>query len=119
MLPEPQRVLPATPFQELVLLLLEQRTGEDLYVVDVHERLLGVVVLDRLKGHLPDHSLLQMTVASDVMDTGIVPITPELSLAEVAARFSETPLEHLPVVDGQRRLLGTISKSDVLRRGRY
>nr|WP_194941167.1 MULTISPECIES: chloride channel protein [Myxococcaceae] len=117
--PEPQTVSPSTPFQELVVRLLEQQAGGDLYVVDPHGRLLGVVVLERLKGHLPDHSLLEMTVAADVMDTGIVPITPELSLAEVAARFSETALEYLPVVDAQRRLVGTVSKSDVLKRGRY
>ena len=117
--PAPRTVDPSTPFQELVVLLLEQQAGGDLYVVDGEGRLQGVVVLDALKGHLPDHSLLQMTVAADVMDTGIAPITSELSLAEVAARFSETPLESLPVVDPRRKLLGTISKSDVLKRGRY
>lgn len=110
---------PATPFDELVVRLLELPAGHDLYVADGQRRLLGVVVLEQLKGHLPDHSLLGMTVAADVMDRDVPAITPELSLSEVAARFAETSLERLPVLDGQRRLLGTISKTEVLRRARF
>ncbi|WP_323383011.1 chloride channel protein [Myxococcus dinghuensis] len=114
-----QRVSPSAPFQEVVAVLLELRPGEDLYVTDDAGRYRGVLVLDDLKGHLPDHSLLQATIAEDIMDTAVKPITPELSLGEVAATFSETALERLPVVDGSRRLLGTISKGDLLRQGTF
>ncbi|MFP2897975.1 chloride channel protein [Corallococcus sp. 4LFB] len=117
--PATQRVPPSATFDEVVVLLLEQPAGADLYVTDAEGRLLGVISLDALKGHLPDHSLLQATVAADVMDTGVQPITPDLSLAEVAARFGHTELERLPVVDGQRRLLGSLSKGDLLKRGRF
>jgi len=81
--------------------------------------LLGTIVLDSLKGHIPDHSLLNMTVAADVMDTAIKPVSPDLSLSELAARFANTALEKLPVVDGNGRLLGTISKGDILRHGHF
>jgi CIC family chloride channel protein len=117
--PIPNRVSPSTSFQEIVVLLLEQPSGMDLYVTDEEGRYLGTIALDELKGHLPDHSLLGATIAADVMDRHIQPITPDLSLAEVASRFSQTPLERLPVVDLDRRLLGTISKSDVLKQGRF
>ncbi len=76
-------------------------------------------MLDALKGHIPDHSLLNMTVAADVMDTAIKPVSPDLSLTELAARFSTTALEKLPVVDGNGRLIGTISKVDILRHGHF
>ncbi|MCY1041402.1 chloride channel protein [Corallococcus sp. bb12-1] len=113
------RVPPSAPFDEVVVLLLEQPPGADLYVTDAEGRLLGVITLDALKGHLPDHSLLQATVAADVMDSGVQPITPDLSLSEVAARFGRTSLEQLPVVDGDRHLLGALSKGDLLKRGRF
>ena len=101
-------------------MLLEQPSGSaDLYVTDEEGRYLGTIALDELKGHLPDHSLLGATIAADVMDRHIQPITPDLSLSEVAARFAQTPLERLPVVDRERRLLGTISKNDVLKKGRF
>ncbi|WP_375765277.1 chloride channel protein [Archangium gephyra] len=117
--PVQQRIPPSAPFQEVVLLLLEQPPGTDLYVTDQEGRLLGTIVLDSLKGHLPDHTLLDATVAADVMDTQVPVITPDLSLAEVARRCGKTALECLPVVDQERRLLGTVSKTDVLQRGHF
>lgn len=119
LMPVRDRVAPSATFQEIVVLLLEQPSGMDLYVTDEDGRYLGIIALDELKGHLPDHSLLGATIAADVMDRHLQPVTPDLSLAEVAARFATTPLERLPVVDRERRLLGTISKSDVLKQGRF
>jgi CIC family chloride channel protein len=119
LMPVHQRVPPSAPFQEVVALLLELPPGEDLYVTDEQGRYRGALVLDALKGHLPDHSLLLATIAEDILDTRVSPITPDLSLAEVARRFSETALERLPVVDGDYRLLGTISKRDVLKQGTF
>ncbi|MFE8601754.1 chloride channel protein [Archangium violaceum] len=117
--PVQRRVPPSAPFQEVVVLLLEQPPGTDLYVTDEQGRLLGTIILDDLKGHLPNHTLLEATVAADVMDTGVPIITPDHSLAEVARSFGKTALECLPVVDHERRLLGTVSKSDVLQRGQF
>jgi CIC family chloride channel protein len=78
-----------------------------------------VIILDSLKGHLPDSSLLGMTVAADVMETSIQPVSPDTSLAQVAARFADTSLERLPVVDAENSLLGTVSKGDVIKRGKF
>lgn len=119
MIPDAVRVPPSARFDEIVVWLLELPPGSDLYVTTADGKLLGVIILEELKGHLPDHSLLGMTVAADVMDTGIRPAHPDLTLAELAARFAETSLERLPVVDDQKNLLGTVSKGDVLRRGRF
>ncbi|HYS83208.1 MAG TPA: CBS domain-containing protein [Anaeromyxobacteraceae bacterium] len=42
-----------------------------------------------------------------------------MSLAEVASRFAEADQERLPVVDDQRHLVGTVSKRDVLKHGKF
>jgi chloride channel protein, CIC family len=118
-IPDVVRVPPSARFDEVLLRLLEVPSGTDLYVTDSDSKLLGTIVLDSLKGHIPDHSLLNMTVAADVMDTAIKPVSPDLSLTELAARFSTTTLEKLPVVDGNGRLIGTISKVDILRHGHF
>jgi len=118
-IPDVIKVTPSARFDEVLLRLLEVPPGTDLYVTDSDSKLLGTIVLDSLKGHIPDHSLLNMTVAADVMDTAIKPLSPDLSLSELAARFASTALEKLPVVDGNGRLLGTISKGDILRHGHF
>ena len=119
MVPDAVRVPPSARFDEIVVWLLELPAGSDLYVTTADGKLLGVIILEELKGHLPDHSLLGMTVAADVMDSSIRPAHPDLTLAELAARFAETSLERLPVVDDQKNLLGTVSKGDVLKRGTF
>lgn len=113
-----ETVPPFESFGAVVMRLLS-RPGSDLYVTDSDGRLEGVVVLDQLKGHIPDESLLGMVVAADVMDRTTPVLTPEMTLAEAAARFVESDLARLPVVDGDGRLLGVVLKGDLLRRGRY
>jgi CIC family chloride channel protein len=81
--------------------------------------LLGVLVLDDLKGSIPDAANLSMILAADVMDRRPPAITASMSLAEVAARFANTDLERLPVVDERNRLLGTISIRAIVRRGTF
>jgi len=117
--PDAARVPPTARFEEIVVWLLELPAGSDLYVTTADGKLMGTIVLDALKGHLPDHSLLKMTIAADVMDSSVAPATPDLTLGAIAARFAETSLERLPVVDHQGCLLGTVSKGDVLRHGRF
>jgi CIC family chloride channel protein len=99
--------------------LIELPSGSDLYVTTPEGTLIGTLVLDELKGHLPDHSLLQMTVAADVMNTHFASVNPDMSLSEVSHLFSQTDAERLPVVDARSRLLGTIAKRDVLRHVRF
>jgi CIC family chloride channel protein len=112
-------VSPTAPFQELVQQLLALKRGHDLYVCTPDGELLGAVVLDDLKGTIPDAANLSMILAADVMDRRPPAITASMSLAEVAARFANTDLERLPVVDQRNRLLGTISIRAILRRGAF
>jgi CIC family chloride channel protein len=110
---------PSTPFEEVLRKLLALAPGHDLYVTSEDGTLLGVIRLDALKGTISDGAHLGMIVAADVVDRTVEPITTAMSLAEVAARFSGADLERLPVVDGSRRLAGTIAMRDLLAQGRF
>lgn len=109
-----------TPFAQVVLELLKLPAGRDLYVVSDDGRYTGAIVLDALKGHIPEQQHLHGAIAADVADRTIEPVTPETSLAEAARRLAAVSFDKLPVVDPVRRtVLGTISKSELVRRGRY
>jgi CIC family chloride channel protein len=117
--PDAARVGPETPFEEVLRKLLALDPGHDLYVTTAEGELLGIIRLDALKGTISDSALLGMIVAADVVDRTVEPVTTGMSLAEVAARFSNVDLERLPVVDGGRRLVGTVAMRDLLARGRF
>jgi CIC family chloride channel protein len=114
-----ERVGPALPFQPLLVKLLALPPGHDLYVTTDDGVLQGVIVLDALKGNIPDGGHLSMIVAADVMDPTVPPLTGGMSLSEVAARFADSDLERLPVVDDRGRLAGTVSKREILKHGTF
>jgi CIC family chloride channel protein len=112
-------IAPAAPIAEVLLRLLALPPGNDLYVTTPDRRLLGVIVLDALKGHVPESANLAAAIAADVMDRQLRPLGEGATLAEAAKRLAETYLDKLPMVDAEGRLLGTISKMQVVRRGRF
>jgi CIC family chloride channel protein len=114
-----ESVPPEASFGTLLPKLLALPPGRDLYLVGRDGVLLGIVALDALKGTIRDEALLSMLVAADVMDEDVPPLTAGMTLAEVARRFTEQELERLPVVDQRGRLVGTVSKRDVLKHGRF
>jgi CIC family chloride channel protein len=117
--PAVERCEPETPFKVFLPRLLALPAGHDLYVVKPSGELLGTIALDALKGTIPDEALLSMIVAADVMDEDLKPILTSMTLSEVAARFAEADQERLPVVDDRHRLVGAVSKRDVLKHGRF
>src|SRR5262249_25765563 len=85
----------------------EERAFE-LYVVDDHGHLVGVVPLRRL---------LTASAGSPVFavrDENVVSVTPEMDREEVARIVAKYDLVTVPVVDRQHRLIGTITVDDVL-----
>jgi CIC family chloride channel protein len=117
--PDAARVEPTTPFEDVLKKLLALPPGHDLYVTTGDDELQGVIRLDALKGTISDEAHLGMIVAADVVDRDVVPITTSMTLAEVAARFGNSDLERLPVVDGRSRLVGTVAMRDLLSRGSF
>jgi CBS domain-containing protein len=56
-----------------------------------------------------------MTLARDVMQTGIVTIDPTASLLDVYRLFVDEEISGAPVVDEDGRVLGVVSAQDLLR----
>lgn len=53
--------------------------------------------------------------AGRLMRREVSPLTPEIPLAEAIPSFVRQGLKSLPVVDGQQRVLGILTETDVLR----
>jgi CIC family chloride channel protein len=113
--PDPATVPPVTPFPTVVMALLALPPGDDLYVTDADGRYRGALILDSLKGAIPDHSILNMVLATDVMDTALAPLSADATLSVAVQRFADTPLERLPVVEPSTGvLIGTLAKRTLL-----
>jgi len=80
----------------------------ELYVVDVHDHLIGVVPLRRLLTADP------ATPVWSIRDEDVVTVSPETDQEEVARVVAKYNLVAAPVVDENRRLLGVISHDDVV-----
>lgn len=79
-----------------------------LYVVDDHDHLVGVVPLRRLITADP------ATPIRLIRHEDVVSVTPETDQEEVARLVAKYNLLAVPVVDGDRRLLGTVTVDDVI-----
>lgn len=71
-------------------------------------RFLGMVHFQRMLRYPPHERL------GTLLDTGIEPVTPGTSAAEVSRRLASYDLVSLPVVDEQHRLVGVVTIDDVL-----
>ena len=82
--------------------------GFDLYVVDDHRHLVGVVPLRRLLTAAPT------TPVWAIREPGVVSVAADTDQEEVARLVAKYDLVAVPVVDTDRRLVGTISVEDVI-----
>jgi CBS domain-containing protein len=123
---------PATPFKELVARLAEHRVSA-VPVVDDAGLVLGVVSEADLllKEEFPDpdadlplfwtkrrraeHDKAAAAVARDLMTVAVVSIAPDATVAEAARRMHTTQVKRLPVLAEGGRLVGIISRSDLLK----
>lgn len=82
-----------------------------------------VLDADRIVGMFSERDILQRVVAegrdptqtaiADVMTTEVACCTPETSLEEARGAMKNRRIRHLPVVDGDEKLLGVISIGDL------
>ena len=125
-------VEPATPFKEIVARLAEHRVSA-VPVVDNDQRVLGVVseadLLLKEEYPEPDKDLPRWwtkrarldrakaaaSVARDLMTVAVVSIAPEATAAEAARRMHTAGVKRLPVVDRRGRLVGIVSRGDLLK----
>ncbi len=80
----------------------------EVYVVDGHGHLVGIVPLRRLLTAHPHTPVLA------VRDESVVSVAPEMDQEEVARLVAKYDLVAVPVVDGRHRLVGTITVDDVI-----
>lgn len=116
MKPNPPAVSDLAAFAEIAQNFLTNRFHY-LYVVDASGSFKGVVSLHDVKSYLNDPALAEIVIAKDILQEKFPTITPEQTLIEALDEFSRHAGERLPVTNGAaggRRLLGSISKSDVM-----
>ena len=62
-----------------------------------------------------EHDKAAATIARDLMTVAVVSITPDATAAEAARRLHTAGVKRLPVVDHRGRLVGILSRSDLLK----
>lgn len=55
----------------------------------------------------------------EMMKADVFTVSPDTAMPDLQRRFTETRVGALPVVDAQRRLVGIVSRMDVMRRYSY
>jgi CBS domain-containing protein len=121
----------STSYKELAKLLTTRRVSA-LPVVDDRGHVLGVVSEADLllKREQPGRPLVQMlsaprrrrerakaqaTVAAELMSRPAITIDPQATLAAAARRLHASGVKRLPVVDAAGRLVGIVSRPDLLK----
>ncbi|MFI8521202.1 CBS domain-containing protein [Streptomyces sp. NPDC085481] len=98
--------VPATPFKEVAKLLAE-RDISGVPVVDEDDHVVGVVSeSDLLARHEP--------TVRDLMTTPAVTVHAEETVADAARLMVRRGVERLPVVDEEERLVGIVTRRDLL-----
>ncbi|MBO0743956.1 MAG: CBS domain-containing protein [Candidatus Dormibacteraeota bacterium] len=116
---------PQTSFQEIAHILISHRISA-VPVVDTERHVLGVVSADDLLTIQP-HSFRYSQRASrvapgraagrtagELMSAPALVIEPDTTIARAADLMQARHVKRLPVVDGERRLLGIVARSDLL-----
>lgn len=106
---------PTTPVKQVAGLLNQHRLSA-LPVTDGQGRVLSVVSEADLLGdsqRLADGQ--PATTAGEVMASPAVTVNPQATVTEAARRMQAGGVKRLPVVAGSSRLVGIVSRTDLLR----
>jgi CIC family chloride channel protein len=110
--------IPGTlPYNKVMELCLTGQ-GNYLYTTDEYDNLEGVISFQDIKEFVYDDQLNGLVFARDLANSDVVFVTPEESLASSLNKFSYIDMEELPVVisgDGNRRLAGVITRSELMK----
>lgn len=93
-----------TPMERVMRVML-RHPGENVPVSDEHGRLAGIVPCNP--------RFWKEGEAAAAMQTGIPTLTPGMGLPAALETFSRSPLDSLPVVTEEGRLLGTLSRAEL------
>ncbi len=112
---DPPSVRGNAPFEEVAQTFLTNRFSF-LYVTDARGIFQGAVSLHDVKNFLGTPELARLVIADELRRDDFPTITPEVPLPDALERFAHVEFERLPVVSakGERRLLGSLSKTDLI-----
>lgn len=120
-----------TPFKDVVR-ILDQRDISAVPVVDADNRVIGIVsnadlipkqgAQEPSESHSPmvwfqrhwDRARKEATTAGELMSSPVITIGPEDTVVEAAKRLDEYTVKRLPVVNDDGKLLGIVSRRDLL-----
>jgi len=130
---DPLSVLYGTPLDE-AWRLMRERTVKALPVVDRAGHIMGIVTVadflrhagldraagigERLRGFVKPSGLVhseKAEVVGQIMSRGVRVVSMGRNAAELIPLFSEAGHHHIPVIDRERRLVGIITQSDLMR----
>jgi|SRR5439155_25645419 len=110
--PMVRSVHPDTSVLDAALLMNEHKIGAAL-VID-NDCIVGMFTeRDILRRIVAEERAPATTLVRDVMSTEVACCTPQTSVEEARAAMKNRRIRHLPVVDGEGRLLGMISIGDL------
>ena len=125
-------VRPGTPYKEIARILTERQISA-LPVLGEGDRVLGIVseadlLSKESRSHEPvpgrppltpsqarSRHKAEAATALELMTTPVVTITAAEDAAEAARRMEEHRVKRLPVIGADRRLVGIVSRRDILR----
>ncbi len=113
MKPDPTSVSENARFADIAETFITHRFNY-LYVIDEARRFLGVVSLHDIKSYLSQPELAELVIARDILRITFPTISPDRSLADALTHFSHHDGERLPVIESNRTIIGTISKTDLI-----
>lgn len=94
------------------LALLQEQDRDVAYIVNARGQFLGLVSVDSLRTALHGH--VGTLGLQHAMLPGVTPVDGAAPVADLVGQVAQSPYA-VPVVDGQGRLLGAISKTTLLR----
>jgi len=94
--------------------LLIQNKLSGVSVVDNKDKLIGYVSeRDIINALYKDTDFLK-NLAKDIMTKKVTTVSAEMQLHDIAKIFTSKPFKNIPVVDKKKKVLGVISRKDVI-----
>lgn len=118
-------VAPDSPLKQAARLMFRHGVS-GLPVVDDSARLVGMITEAdflrlQVERDIPDdhdpgkaHPISEVERVSEVMSKGVITVDPDMSLGEAARIMAVQEIKRLPVVDEDGKLLGIISRMDIV-----
>lgn len=100
-------------FAEVGRIFLSESVN-NLYVVDEEGRFAGVVAFHDIKPYIQQPELANVVIVSDIMRENFPFVYSHQTLSECLGGFLEVKAERLPVLTTDRRLAGSLAKTDLL-----